>query len=296
MTTRLLPDLKSKRDIYEQLEERVEKAYDVSQLQQFNKELERSVELEIQALEASIALEKSRKKADEEQIKQYEEEILEARKRLAESTQEMMEEMGGIFDIADFTSGFVDAWWDAMEEGKSGLDALSEHFDETMADMVKKQALYRGASKIMEQLQNAINAGLENDYSIDQAEWDTIVEAARKANIDLDAFLQGYREIFRELELGASGGLSGLQKGISGMSEQQAEILTAYWNSVRGYTASIDSKMDLILANMGVGAENNPMLEQLISQTSWLSKIHNILDGLTTSSAGVVGRRIKVTM
>ena len=288
--------IERQRDIYEQLEERVEKAYNVSQLQQFNKELERSVELEIQALEASIALEKSRKNADEEQIKQYEEEIAEARKRLVESTQEMMEEMGGIFDLTDFASGFVDAWWDAMEEGKSGLDALSEHFDETMADMVKKQALYKGASKIMEQLQNAINAGLEKDYSIDQAEWDAIVETAKKANIDLDKFLNGYRAMFEELSLGSEGGLSGLQKGISGMSEQQAEILTAYWNSVRGYTASIDSKMDLILANMGGGAENNPMLEQLISQTSWLSKIHNILDGLTTSSSGVVGRRIKVTM
>jgi hypothetical protein len=68
------------------------------------------------------------------------------------------------------------------------------------------------------------------------------------------------------------------------MSEEQAEILIAYWNSVRGYTASIDSKMDLILANMGVGTENNPMLEQLISQTSWLSKIHGILEDVASAS------------
>lgn len=229
--------IERQRDIYEQIEERVEKAYSVGQLEAYNRELEKSVDLEIQALEASIALEKSRKKADEEQINAWEEEILEARKRLAESAQEMMEEMGGIFDLTDFASGFVDAWWDAMEEGKSGLDALSEHFDETMSDMVKKQALYKGASKIMEQLQKAINAGLEEDYSIDQAEWDTIVDAANKANIDLDKFLEGYRALFGQLSLGDEGGLSGLTKGIQGVTEDTAQIIEAYLNSIRGYVS-----------------------------------------------------------
>ena len=229
--------IERQRDIYEQIEERVEKAYSVGQLEAYNKELEKSVDLEIQALEASIALEKSRKKSDEEQIATWEKEILDARKRLAESTQEMMEEMGGIFDLTDFASGFVDAWWDAMEEGKSGLDALSEHFDETMTDMVKKQALYKGASKIMEQLQKAINAGLEEDYSIDQAEWDAIVDAANKANIDLDKFLEGYRALFGQLSLGGEGGLSGLSKGIQGITEDTAQIIEAYLNSIRAYTS-----------------------------------------------------------
>ena len=208
----------------------------------------------------------------------------------------MMEEMGGIFDLTDFASGFVDAWWDAMEEGKSGLDALSEHFDETMADMVKKQALYKGASKIMEQLQNAINAGLDEDFSIDQAEWDAIVETAKKANIDLDKFLKGYRAMFEELSLGSEGGLSALQKGISGMSEQQAEILTAYWNSVRGYTASIDSKMDLILANLNVSAEDNPMLAQLMMVARNTSAINTLLSSLVKSGHTLGGSGIKVFM
>lgn len=288
--------IERQRDLYEQLEEKVDSAYDVAQLRQYNNEMKRNIDLEIQALQASIALERSRKKADEDQIADWQKEIEEARERLAESTQDMMEELGGVFDLTDFTSSFVDAWWDAMDEGKSGLDALGQHFEDTMKDMVKKQALYQGANAIMKQVQDAINKSLEGDYSIDQGEWDTILAAAKKANVDLDAFLQGYRDLFGTISDGSGAGLSALQKGISGITESQAEILTAYWNSVRGYTASIDSKMDLILANMGVGAENNPMLEQLISQTSWLSKIHGILDGLTTNSDNVAGRRIKVIM
>lgn len=286
--------IERQRDLYEELEKKVDAAYNVDQLRQYNNEMERNIKLEIQALETSIRAERSRKKADEDQIADWQKEITEARERLAESKQKMMEELGGMFDITDFTSGFVDAWWDAMDEGKSGLDALSEHFEETMKDLVKKQALYQGANAIMKQVQDVINQDLADDYDID--DWQKIWDVAKKANVDLDAFLQGWYDMFGGLSDGASGGLSALQKGISGITESQAEILTAYWNSVRGYTASIDSKMDLILANMGVGAENNPMLEQLVSQTSWLSKIHGILDGLTTNSDNVAGRRIKVIM
>lgn len=227
--------IERQRDLYEQIEKKVESAYNVDQLRQYNKELERSVELEIQALEASIAMERSRKKADEEQIEEWQKEIIEARERLAESKQEMMEELGGMFDITDFTSGFVDAWWNAMDEGKRGLDALGEHFEETMKDMVKKQALYQGAKDIMKQVQDVINADLADDYDID--DWQKIWDVAKKANVDLDAFLQGWYDMFGGLSNGASGGLSALQKGIQGVSEETAQVIEAYLNSIRGYVS-----------------------------------------------------------
>lgn len=227
--------IEEQRDLYEQIEKKVESAYNVDKLRQYNNELERSVELEIQALEASIAMERSRKKADEDQIADWQKEIVEARERLAESKQEMMEELGGMFDVTDFTSGFVDAWWDAMDEGKSGLDALGKHFEETMKDMVKKQALYQGAQNIMKQIQDVINQDLADDYDID--DWQKIWDVAKKANVDLDAFLQGWYDMFGGLSNGASGGLSALQKGIQGVSEETAQVIEAYLNSIRGYVS-----------------------------------------------------------
>lgn len=227
--------IEKQRDLYEEIEQKVENVYSVSQLRQYNSELERSVKLEIEALRASIALEKSRKNADEGQISDWEKEMAEARKRLEETKQEMTEEMGGIFDISDFTSGFVDAWWDAMDEGMSGLDALGEHFEETMRDMVKKQALFRGAQEIMKQVQDVINADIADNYQID--DWQKIWDVAKKANVDLDAFLQGYYDMFGSLSDGASGGLSALQKGIQGITEDTAQIIEAYLNSIRGYVS-----------------------------------------------------------
>lgn len=228
-------NIETQRDLYEQIEKKVEKAYNVDQLRQYNNEMARSVELEIQALEASIALERSRKKADEDQIADWQKEIEEARGRLAESTQSMMQELNGAFDLSDFTSEFIDAWWDAMDEGKKGLDALNEHFNETMKDMVKKQALYRGAQEIMSQVQDAINKSLEGDFTVDEAEWQAIMDAAKKANVNLDAFLQGWYDMFGAMSDGAGGSLSALQKGIQGLSEETGQIIEAYLNSIRGY-------------------------------------------------------------
>lgn len=227
--------IEKQRDLYEQIEEKVEKAYNVEHLRQYNKQLQNSIELEIQALEASIALEQSRKKADQGQIDAWKKEVTEARKRLAETKQEMVEELGGMFDLTDFTSEFIDAWWEAMDEGMSGLDALNEHFEETMKDMVKKQALWQGAQNIMKQVQDVINQDLANDYDID--DWKKIWDVAKKANVDLDEFLKGWYDMFGSMSEGTGGSLSALQKGIQGITEDTAQIIEAYLNSIRGYVS-----------------------------------------------------------
>ena len=53
--------------------------------------------------------------------------------------------------------------------------------------------------------------------------------------------------------------------GIQGMTEEQANILEAYWNSVRMYTASIDMNVSRIADMLGAGSRDitNPQLQQL---------------------------------
>ena len=97
--------------------------------------------------------------------------------------------------------------------------------------MVKKQALYQGSKAIMKQVQDVINQDLADDYDID--DWQKIWDVAKKANIDLDAFLQGWYDMFGGLSDGASSGLSALQKGIQGVTEETAQVLESLLNSMR---------------------------------------------------------------
>lgn len=316
---------------FDKLAESIEKAWDYRELQKYEKELDKVQQKMISAQKAYIKMLESGKDGDTIDIAQKAQELLDAgydvedltkkqQKALlseeyqnykdavealaeieedyAAQKQEILESVGGITDPKDAASEFVDAWLDAYKETGNGLKGLEENFDEFFENLIKQKAARMLSDTLLKDWADTINGALAENSAggrdLTDSEMADIKAAQERAKGQMNDLLLN---LFEGLGVGKEGGsLSELQKGISGMSEQQAEILTAYWNSVRGYTASIDSKMDLILANMGVGAENNPMLEQLISQTSWLSKIHNILDGLTTSSSDVVGRRIKVTM
>jgi chromosome segregation ATPase len=323
-----LEEVESLQKEYEKLEWVIDRAFSFDK---YGKVAEQTKNLgkQIENTSKAIALEEDKKDTDEERIKELRENAEKARRQIHELYDNLRQEIVGSYE--DLSSTLADAMIEAFKSGEDALKAWGDEVDNIIANIVTKLAVQKyvepQVSRVLDQFYNKVmpkNAAAEKaftrlqsmtvgtkEYEEALAEWEKLnsqaigelpqlTESSVGALKDsLNAIGVSFEPIAEQVASifgGQGGGLSALQKGISGMSEQQAEILTAYWNSVRGYTASIDSKMDLILANMSIGAENNPMLEQLISQTSWLSKIHGILDGLTTTSENVVGRRIKVTM
>ena len=79
------------------------------------------------------------------------------------------------------------------------------------------------------------------------------------------------------------------------MTEEQADILAAYWNSVRQYTASIDEKMSSIIQGLNFNDEANPMISQLKIIARQTNNIYDLLDGLTASYPNG-GRGFKIIM
>jgi hypothetical protein len=79
------------------------------------------------------------------------------------------------------------------------------------------------------------------------------------------------------VDISGSGELSGLQRGIQGVSESTAQIIEAYLNSVRFYVADSNSKLTMI-ANQIIGSDEttNPMLSELRSQTELIRSIRDM--------------------
>ena len=75
---------------------------------------------------------------------------------------------------------------------------------------------------------------------------------------------------------GEAGGLSALQKGISSISEQTAQVLEAYLNSVRMYVATISA--------------------DTTSQLNEVKAIHRLLDSVTRGGHPMGGAGFKVFM
>lgn len=280
---------------YEKLEQSTERAYSIEQLQKANAELERNVELQIASYKAMIAAENAKKNTDTEQIEAWNEELEALTQQWEELKQSLVEGVGGVTDYRSQTREFVDSWVSAFKETGDGLSGLKENFREFFDNIIAEQAALRVTEKFLEPFYESLNTALA-DLRLSVGESKDLREEADKIVPELSKALE---LIWNELggSTGESGGgLSALQKGIQGITEDQADILAAYWNSVRGYTASIDSKMDLVLQSMGVSTIENPQLVELRTQTVVLNEINAKITSLNETVGGlIVNDRLKVT-
>lgn len=281
---------------YEKLEQSTEKAYSIEQLQKANAELERNVELQIASYKAMIAAENAKKNTDTEQIEAWNEELEALTQQWKELKQSLVEGVGGVTDYRSQTREFVDSWASAFKETGDGLSGLKENFREFFDNIIAEQASLRVTEKFLAPFYESLSTALD-DLKLSVGESKDLREEADRIMPELSKALE---LIWNELggsrgEVGGAG-LSGLTKGIQGITEDQADILAAYWNSVRGYTASIDSKMDLVLANLGAGAEDNPMLEQMRLVAKNTSAINTLLNSLVKGGHPQGGQGLKVFM
>lgn len=303
---------------FDDLSESIDNAWSYKQLREYSKELdkvqkkmEKSQEQYITLLEqgdkngkidlakqaqakldagASVdSLSKKERKAllseEYQEYKDATDALLEMQKDYEAQKQEILESLGGITDNnrLDAASDFVDAWLDAFKETGDGLSGLDESFDEFFEGLLKKKAAMKVSEKALQGWIDAVNSSLDEDseggYDITDAEQEVIKKKGEEAKKVANEILLG---IFDGMEFGGGGSLSALEKGLQAMTEDTAQVLAAYWNASRSSLASIDSKMDLVLANMGLSSsEENPMLSQLRSQTDALRDIRAALRNIT---------------
>lgn len=231
-----LKQIESLSDEYNVLEKSMKEAFNAKELANYDAQLETNVDLQLKAYEEAIRAEEAKKNTDPERIKELTEESQALKEEWEEFKKSQLEDMGGIVDFRDATAGFVDAWREAFQETGNGLGGLKDNFKEFFADVVKQQALTQGATGIMKQLFDEINKSLEGDYTISEDEYKNIDDVQAKVLKELDAFLKGYYERYGDiLESSEGGRLSALQKGIQGITEDTAQIIEAYLNSMRGY-------------------------------------------------------------
>ena len=292
-----IDDLK---DAYERLEKAIEKTWTtMSYIDTYNQQVE-NIKQQIAALEAQQRAEEAKKNTDENAVRQYQSDIQDCYDQLDELDQKQIEVFGGIGEegYRSAAEGFVEAWKDAFLETGDGLQGLQDHFDEFLQDWFVKQATMRVAGKMLEPLFSQIDDAVDQ-YGVGG----TDVLMSELANIreqfaiiapELSAALE---ELAGMWDLTGDGGLSGLAAGIQGMTEEQANVLEAYWNSVRMYTASIDQNVAMIASVLGAGGNSpssNPMLQQMSLIAANTQATHQLLQSVTKSGHSMGGYGIKV--
>ena len=268
---------------FEALEAAVDKAYSTDTLKQATKDAEKYTKQMIANYEAMIKLEKQKKKTDEEKIKEYEESIAAQREALEDLKQDMLESMGGVTDYRSATQDFVDAWVEAYKECGDGLNGLQDNFTEFFDNLIKQQATMKVTEKFLEPFYDNLNLYLD-DYELTKDEMDKLREQAKNIAPELSKYLEELWNILGG-SMGETGGsLSGLQAGIQGITESQAEIISAYLNSIRFFVSDNNSVMKQ-LRDYVIGTEENanPMLAQLRIIAQQTSAMRTLLDSVTQS-------------
>lgn len=232
---------------YDALEDSIDNAWDTASIREYNRELKTTTQAMINAQKAAIAAQSQRKRANKEGSDAYNElqdmkaELKELEAQLEESLADSFSKVtDGILDsVHDAAKEFTDAWWDAFVETGDGLSGLEENFNEMFLNLAKNQAAMQITGAFAEMwkkdLEKYINAD-DTELTKDEArEW---AEKVRRTMPELSNALEAFLGTIYESVGGLqSGELSSLQKGIQGITEDTAQIIEAYLNSIRGYVS-----------------------------------------------------------
>ena len=276
---------------YKKLEKQIDAAYTLDTLKGSYDAAQKNIDEQIASYNKMIAAEEDKKKTDKDRIKEWQQTIEDLSEQRKELLKSQVEELGGGYDYSAMTEEFVNAWLEAFKETGDGLSGLADNFEDFWQNIAIKQAVMGGASKIMQPFLDAVNKALENDFKLDDSEMANIDQLSAKAKEDMNAFLEQWYDRWGDfMTQGEQSELSGLQRGISGITEQQADILAAYANSCRFFLANIDTTLSSI-ANQILGGENmpNPMLSELRAQTEIVRAIRDMFSSVIKSGHPTYG-------
>ena len=144
-------------------------------------------------------------------------------------------------------------------------------------------------------LEKYINA---DDLELTTSEAKHWIDSVRESLPKLNESLEEYFNAMKNAGIDIDGDykLSGLQQGIQGISESQADIIASYLNSVRFYVAEQNTLLQNVAASLGASNTENPMVEQRKIISSQTTAINNLLQGCTKGGHRLGGMGLKIFM
>lgn len=284
---------------YERLEQAIDDAFNTSQMRSYTEQLKSTANAQISYLRAMIALEEDKKNTDEDRIKEWEDEIESLGDSLADALQNAVSKAtaGILDDTFSVARDFVDAWYDSFQEVGDGISGLEDNFKDMFLNLIKQQATLQIAGDFIDRWKKYLEAYVnEEDLILTTEEAKKWAAQVKEEIPDLSLMLENLFGVFGEgvTDLTEKSSLSGLQKGISSITEETAQILEAYLNSVRFYVADSNSKLAQLVATWANPEIENPMLTNLKIIAKQTTDIHTLLESLTAPHPTESGRGLKV--
>lgn len=273
---------------YQRLGNAIENAYTIDTLNMSTENAQRNIQDQIKSYQNMIAAEEDKKDTDWDRIDEWKEAIIDLQEQADELRSQKLNELGGFGSGADMKSAaeeFASAWLEAYKETGDGLTALEDKWDEYINNVIMKQLALRGIEKFLQPVMELINKSLENDSYFSTDEQAKINEAIEKTKGQLNEYWKGLAEMFQIPITGGEDNGSTLNQGITGVSEETANVIEAYLNSMRYFVADTNMVINNFFAAFtSLDPLQNPMYSELANQTKLLRSIDDRLASVITYS------------
>lgn len=257
--------------------------FNISDMERYTREMRTNLNAQIKSYQMMIKAERDKKSTDEAQIREWQRTIGDLQQQLLDVEKDAFNKATA--DILDNTLSaaeeFTDAWLNAFKETGSGLSGLEENFKEATLNMVKQQAsLFITGTYVdrwKKNLEQYINA---SDLELTTQEANAWMKSVQTELPLLNDALEKYFNAMKQAGVdiyNTSSDLSGLQRGIQGITETQADEIAAYLNTLRFL---VSNSLDLLTSFYNIFSNDtmaNPMLAELRTQTGLIRTIKDML-------------------
>nr|DAN25902.1 MAG TPA: tail tape measure [Caudoviricetes sp.] len=199
-------------------------------------------------LEKQRQAEIDKKKTDDGKVTDYENQIAELKQQIKDFAEEMADSLYGI-NLKDWASQLGDALYEAWQKGEDGAEAFKKKAAEIMGDVmnsVLKLAILEPAMKNLQTMlfgEDGQSGMFGKDFKLDNSELENIADYLMGVSSKTDDYYDALDKLneYMEKKYGVSmkeeAESSGLSKGIEGVTEDTANLLASYLNSVRSDVA-----------------------------------------------------------
>lgn len=199
-------------------------------------------------LEKQRQAEIDKKKTDDGKVADYENQIAELEQQIKDFAEDAADSLYGI-NLKDWASQLGDALYEAWQKGEDGAEAFKKKAAEIMGDVmnsVLKLAILEPAMKNLQTMlfgEDGQSGMFGKDFKLDNSELENIADYLMGVSSKTDDYYDALDKLneYMEKKYGVSmkeeAESSGLSKGIEGVTEDTANLLASYLNSVRSDVA-----------------------------------------------------------
>ena len=283
---------------YQRLGDAIENAYTIDTLNMSTENAQRNIQDQIKSYQNMIAAEEDKKDTDWDRIDEWKEAITDLQEQADQLRSQKLNELGGFGSGADMKSAaeeFASAWLEAYKETGDGLTALEDKWDEYINNVIMKQLALRGIEKFLEPIMKNLNNMIGSDSYLSNYELEALRKQIEETMPALNEYFKTITENFGVPITGGEDNGSTLNKGIQSITESQADVLTAYANSIRFFSADSNLRLQNIEA-MFNGTIESPLITEMRNQTMLIRNINSLLDGVVKAGHPDGGFGIRVFM